>query len=501
MTSIKDSRDDIPHPSSPSGSCAKCKRLFFTDASFDWKNDRKLCKICFDLPTTVLAHGCWDVLHAGHLKHLEAAKTYGHRLIVSVTPDRFVNKGPGRPYFTDFRRAEMLRSLRIVDEVVVSDGPTAVGVIRSVKPDFYVKGSDYKDFSKDVTGEILNEKKAIEEVGGKLVFTDEETWSSSEIINRFFQGFSDEQKKTIEAIKELGGIAKIREAIDELAKINVLVVGEPILDIYRFCQPEGISSKSPSISARFLFEETYEGGILAIGNHIKDFCKEVTLQAPAAEIPKKIRYISGNQRIFEVTHIEDQLWQKKNPDHFCDKLYEHGNRNDVVIAADFGHGVFQGQVLETMERIQTFIGLNVQTNSSNFGFNTYRKHTNWNYLCLDTREARLALRDRYSSPLELFRGIHQYDRMVSLTTGPTGSMFFDGDHEHPCPAFSDIVVDATGAGDAYFAITTCLIATHCHPVLVGFIGNVYAGLKCKIVGNKSSVSKAALLKACGSLLK
>lgn len=450
---------------------------------------------------TVLVHGCFDILHAGHLKHFQAAKKFGDKLIVSITTDRYVNKGPNRPYFTTKLRAEMVKALGIVDEVVISDSATAVKVIDEIKPDFYVKGPDYRDLTKDPTGEIYNEQKAVESHGGQLVFTEEETWSSGTIINKFFQGWSDEQKAEIEQINQSGGIEAIKHAVDQIGKARVVVVGEPIIDIYRFCVPEGISSKSPTISARFKFEEHYDGGSLAIAHHLDSFT-DVYADFGTGNAPTKIRYISTdkNQRVFEVTHIDESKW---NHERIAENLIQCRDV-DIVIAADFGHGLFEGPVLEAMENLMGFVGLNVQTNSSNFGFNVYTKHKRWNYLCLDTREARLAEHDRFSKPLDLANRIYINDGMkrpLSMTQGSHGAVLFQNGHEYQSPAFAEQIVDATGAGDAYFAITTCLLATGCKPELVPFIGNVFAGLKTKIIGNKAAVSKAQLLKACEGILK
>lgn len=450
----------------------------------------------------VLAHGCFDVLHAGHLKHFEAARKYGDRLIVSVTTDRFVNKGPGRPYFTAARRAEMVQALKLVDEVFIVDAPTAIPAIERFKPDFYVKGQDYRDFSKDVTGEIINEKEAVERYGGKIVFTDEETHSSSKIINRFFQPWTDEQRACIDRINVLGGIDAVQKAVDEIYKIKVLVLGEPILDIYRFVRPEGISSKSPTISARFEYEETYKGGALAIGGHLESFAQKVFVHHHT-RTPRKIRYIHGNQRIFEVTDIDDDPWRIANPDFFIEKMFYHSSQADVVLVADFGHGMFEGPVLESLKDLKNFIALNVQTNSSNFGYNPYHKHKRFDYLCIDTREARLGEHDRYSSPDRITARIHSKiaPRNLSVTLGSNGSALYTNNVHFKSPAFTDNVLDATGAGDAYFAITASLLYSGCNPELIPFVGNVFAGLKTKIIGNKTSVSKAQLLKACAGILK
>src|SRR5437867_10418479 len=79
-------------------------------------------------------HGVFDLLHIGHIKHLEAARKLGDVLVVTITPDRFVNKGPHRPAFPERLRAEALASLACVDYVAVNEWPTAVETIRTLKP-------------------------------------------------------------------------------------------------------------------------------------------------------------------------------------------------------------------------------------------------------------------------------------------------------------------------------------------------------------------------------
>jgi rfaE bifunctional protein nucleotidyltransferase chain/domain len=126
---------------------------------------------------TVLANGCFDVLHVGHLKHLEAAKKLGDTLIVSLTLDEHVNKGPGLPIHTWEERAELLRGLRCVDEVVPSVDDCAA--IRVIRPNVFVKGIDYED------SPLLDAAKAAcDEVGAILVVTQTPKWSSRAIVER-----------------------------------------------------------------------------------------------------------------------------------------------------------------------------------------------------------------------------------------------------------------------------------------------------------------------------
>ncbi len=92
----------------------------------------------------VHCHGVFDLIHPGHIRHLAAAKKEGDILVVTVTADPFVRKGPGRPVFNEHLRAETLATMSLVDYVAVNHAPTAVNCIRLLKPDVYVKGQDYR---------------------------------------------------------------------------------------------------------------------------------------------------------------------------------------------------------------------------------------------------------------------------------------------------------------------------------------------------------------------
>jgi len=140
----------------------------------------------------VQCHGAFDLLHPGHIKHFQAAKVMGEVLVVTVTADRFIRKGPGRPAFNQQLRADSIAALRVVDFVGIADWPTGVEAIEHVRPHFYVKGQDYADRSKDVSGVIAAEEAAAQRCGGKLVFTHEVQFSSTKLIGQHFTVFTDE---------------------------------------------------------------------------------------------------------------------------------------------------------------------------------------------------------------------------------------------------------------------------------------------------------------------
>ena len=86
---------------------------------------------------TILCHGVFDLLHLGHIKHFEEAKQLGDLLIVTVTPDKYVKKGPNRPVFSTEQRIEALSSLHFVDYVAATKWESAVETIKIIKPNIY----------------------------------------------------------------------------------------------------------------------------------------------------------------------------------------------------------------------------------------------------------------------------------------------------------------------------------------------------------------------------
>ena len=94
----------------------------------------------------VLCHGVFDVLHYGHIAHLNQAKNFGDILVVSITDDAFVNKGPDRPIFSSIIRAKTILNLEAVDFVIISKSQNALSVLGQIKPDIYVKDKEYKKY-------------------------------------------------------------------------------------------------------------------------------------------------------------------------------------------------------------------------------------------------------------------------------------------------------------------------------------------------------------------
>ena len=119
----------------------------------------------------VLCHGVFDLVHLGHIKHFQSAKAYGDYLVVSLTTDKFIKKGPGRPLFNKDQRVEFLNQIKIIDKTILSETESAEDVIKLVKPDYYVKGPDYSKNKNENTNKILFKKKLVKSFDCTIVYT------------------------------------------------------------------------------------------------------------------------------------------------------------------------------------------------------------------------------------------------------------------------------------------------------------------------------------------
>ncbi len=126
----------------------------------------------------VLANGCFDLLHVGHVRYLHAAKQLGGKLVVAVNDDGSVQalKGPGRPLMPASERAEILAALADVDAVVIFSDPDVRGLVRDIRPDYHAKGTDY-------TEENVPERDIVAACGGRVVIVgDPKNHSATDLI-------------------------------------------------------------------------------------------------------------------------------------------------------------------------------------------------------------------------------------------------------------------------------------------------------------------------------
>lgn len=482
--------------------------------------------------TIAHCHGCFDLMHPGHIKHFQSAAKAADVLIVTVTQDKFVNKGPGRPVFNEQIRAESIASLECVAFVAVNKWATAIETINLLKPNFYVKGPDYKVRSNDVTNNIGLEEQAVIDNGGKLHITDDETMSSSKLINAHFSQLDDGVQKYLENFKAKFNVDTVSQYINDLGNLKVMVIGDTIIDEYHTCTPLGKSSKSPTISTIYRSGVSYAGGSLAIANHMEQFAGKVQLVTLLGEqntqkdfiesklsepigrkfffrndgpTPTKRRYLDTylNLKLFEVTFMNDKFIEKKLEQEVIDYLKEVIADFDIVLIADFGHGFITPGIISFLEESGKYLAINAQTNSNNFGFNYITKYKRANYISIDEKELRLPFGDAYGSVEELIRKLQTITHCnnIQITLGAAGSVIYQDKKFMYTPAFATSVKDSVGAGDAVLSVTTLCNFAGAPAEVTGFVGNCVGTLAVNILGNEHPVYKKDLVKFVSHFLK
>lgn len=481
----------------------------------------------------VLCHGVFDIVHLGHIRHFNMAKKEGDVLVVSTTKDKFVKRGPGRPVFNEKLRAETLASLAAIDFVSVVDAPTAIEFIKKIRPNVYAKGVEYKAKEEDVTGKIYDEEDAIKSVGGRLVFTDDITFSSSSIINNHLDVYPPRTVKYLKAIGKRYSIDNIKKSLESLKKLKVLVIGDAIVDEYHYCLPMGKSSKADVVVNKYDSKEMFAGGVLATANNVASVCENVDLltvlgekrahqdfiqsrlnnninpiffyRSDSSTVIKR-RFVNkySSQKLFEICYMDDKDISRQEESKIIQHLKKTIKNYDAVIVSDFGHGLLTKKIINLLSKKSKYLAINAQTNGSNAGFNLVTKYPHAHCVCIDEMELRFATHDKFGDVRTLSKDIYQKIgcEHIIATRGSHGSVCFSKEYGfHETPAFSSNVVDAIGAGDAFFAFVAPCFAVGMPQELVSFIGNTVGSLAVQIVCNREPVNSVDLIKFITRLLK
>jgi bifunctional ADP-heptose synthase (sugar kinase/adenylyltransferase) len=463
---------------------------------------------------------------------LELSKREGDLLIVAIVPDRFVNKGPGRPIFNEQIRAEMIAALQFVDFVIIARNETPVDLIYQLKPSVFTVGNETLEEWVDEP-DYRSIELALQSVGGRIHQTGGKQFSSTHLLNAYFDVLTPQASEFVEYFRTLYDIEEVTDALRHLKGLKVLVIGDAIIDEYHFCRPYGMASKSANIAAQYLSAEVYAGGSMAVANHLAGFCDTVDLvtslgdqdsredfirQAlqpnvtphffirPDGPTTIKRRYVQRYlmSKLFEVSFYNDAFISGEPLERMNDFLSSNLQKYDLVVVADFGHGLLGSTTIHILAQKAKYLALNAQNNSINNGYNLVTRYPRADYVCIDEQETRLAGRERFGPIEDIEAGIASQlgCKIMTTTLGYRGSLT----HIPPAsfsqtPVFSREVVDTTGAGDAYFAITAACACMGYKPELVGFIGNVAGALAVRIVGNKQPVTQQDLLRYIETLMR
>lgn len=481
----------------------------------------------------VYCHGIFDLLHIGHIRLFEQARRMGDVLVVSITPDRFAAKGSQRTIFTETLRAEAVASLNFVDYVTINSWPTAEETLRLIRPDIYAKGSDSKPMSAEAVEEIEKEEEVVREIGACMAYTEDIAFSSTNLINRYLSTLPAEINEYIELFRKRYTHDDILRIIDRMASLNVLVIGDTILDDYQYCDVIGKSSKDPTLAMKYTSNDLFAGGVLAVANHVSNFAGNVQLVTrigerdshedfirsqlhsnisphfivqPNAPTLIKRRFIDGYSitKLFEIYVMDDSGLPPEKDLEVCRWLEAELPKYDIVIASDFGHGAISNEMVRILADHSHFLAVNTQANAGNRGFHTISRYPRADYACIAEHELRLETRLQNGNIWPMMYEIRKKLGCTKfvVTRGRKGCAVCNGNGSFvQIPSFAQNIVDRVGAGDAFLSVTSLAAVQGVQNEVLGFIGNVVGSIAVEIMGNKKSIDKQNVKEYITSLMR
>lgn len=480
----------------------------------------------------VQCHGCFDIVHPGHIRHLRSAAAQGDRLLVSITADRFVNKGAGRPVFTEDLRADNLAALSFVDWVYINDQETAAELLTNTQPDVYVKGAEYEG---NDDPRFAEERAIVETHGGRVVFSSSDVvFSSTALAERVEEG--DATRARLRMLDRAYDLSprSLERTLERIAGKRIVVVGETIIDTYIQCTWPEVSSESPMLSLRPVDRSRFDAGSAVIAQHLAALGAEpvlITTLPNTGEggafvdrmrlagvvvhpvhsgdrIPAKDRYLVGREKKMKIDHASDLTLDTRARETLVGLIEEHTLGADACIIADYGLGMFTPRSLaraSSVARERTPI----LTGDVSGRRSSLQSMRGAELLCPSEHELRFAAGDYDSSlPAVVWKTLESTGaRSLAVTLNEEGVILFTrrAIDEPPAPeawasrlnsvhipSFSRHPVDTLGCGDALLAITTGALTTGEDPCRSLVLGSFAAAIQSAAMGN-APVTHAQML--------
>lgn len=483
--------------------------------------------------TVVHCHGCFDIVHPGHIKHLQFAKSLGDILIVSISADSHVNKGVARPLIPDDLRAASVAALECVDGVYINPLPTAVELLEQLQPDVYVKGKEYETNSDP---RFIRERDTVTRHGGRMVFSSGDVvYSSTALIGTLggAEVFNDEKIGRLRERYDLSD-AHLHNLVQRFRGQKVVVVGDYILDRYHFCDATGVASEGPMMALRAIQQKDYDGGAGVIALHLAGLGATPTLVTALADdetskqvemrlaaegvdlqgtksrrsIVTKHRFIVDQQKLFKVDDGGPAPLDSSSEATLAATILKAAEGAAAVIFADFGCGVISAglldRVMKPLRAMVPIIAADVSGKQTNL-----LKFRDVDLVCPTEREVRETLQDFTSGLGAVVWNLMNSTgaRQAMITLGKQGLVTFD----HPdsahlpvdarlrseyVPALSAVSVDPLGCGDALLATATLALASGGSLQAAALLGSIAAAIEVGSIGNRPIDSEVLLQRLC-----
>lgn len=479
----------------------------------------------------VMCHGTFDVVHPGHIRQLIYAKSKGDLLIVSLTVDKYITKGPLRPYIPQELRALNLAAFEIVDYVIIDQNPTPIENILKLKPDYFVKGFEYS--IEDTHPKTKEEIETLSSYGGEMVFSPGDiVYSSSTLLSVHKPNLSIDQLLVLMSEEGIN-FQSLRSTINKFKKIKIHVVGDIIIDKYSKCTLLGPAQKSPAFSVRLDETTLYVGGAGIVAKHLNALGCQVTLTTltgkdelaqfvlddlrnleihvnslvdSARPTTVKQRYLTdGGRLLLQVDQVENRPIAEQTLAQICQFIRE--TPSDAVVCSDFRHGIFNSETIPSIAQAIPMGTLKVADSQVSNRWGNILDFLWFDLITPNERETRFALGDQDTTIRPLAQMLYNQAkcRYLILKLGANGIMTYrspgmESREFFYIDSFVNDLVDSIGAGDALLAASTCTLVATKDIVGASILGNLAAAIECSRLGNVP-ISAKELIDAIQNLEK
>ena len=468
----------------------------------------------------VLGYGHFNSIHPGHIRYLKYAKSLKKKFVVAVLDDVDNVKFS----FSQEERIESLKLLNLTDEIFPLGKYSINQLLENLKPSILILGNEYQ--KNNLLQETINLQKKLR---GKVQFhAGDIHYASSDLLEKSQQELL--QKRKIQFLKACQRqkikIEDLLSFVDEWSNTNLIVLGDTIVDQYSACEAIGMSAEAPVVVVRELENRDFIGGAGIVASHIKALGAKCTLvsvvgnDAPGELVKKELndmdignslitdhsrpttfkkRYIVENQKLFRVSRMQEHNIAQEIEDKVLKEIEKLAPFSKGVVISDFVYGVITPKILEGLqilsEKYKLLLFGDLQCSSQ---VGSILKFKNYDLLCPNEREARIALQDKDS-------GLEQLSmKMIEMTScknlimkiGSEGFIAYENVNKSETksqsfPALSINPIDVTGAGDSLLALISTALSSEQSLMSTSAIACCMTSLAVEKMGN-SSISSDTL---------
>lgn len=460
---------------------------------------------------TVFVSGHFNVLHPGHLRLLRFAKEYGHRLVVAVESDRIAGNAAHVP---EQLRLEGVQSNSWVDEAFIVDEPVAA-VIARLQPDFVVKGKEHEA--------LFNpESAALEQYGGRLLFSSGETiFSSLDLIRKEFHEFDSRSIGLPLEYLARHGVqpARLAALVQRFSKLKVCVAGDLIIDEYITCQPLGMSQEDPTIVVTPIDSIRFVGGAGIVAAHAaglgasvrfvsvtgadatREFAEkglaEAGVQAhllldDSRPTTLKQRFRCKGKSLLRVSHLHQGAISVAHQARVLGELEEALDAVDLLVFSDFNYGFLPQSLVDQVVPMAKSRGVMMAADSqSSSQIGDIGRFRGMDLLTPTEHEARISTRNHEDGLVVLAEALRHQSaaQNILLKLGEEGLLIHagngkvDGWMTDRVGALNTAPKDVAGAGDSLLITSALTLASGGNIWEAACLGSLAAAVQVGRVGN------------------